>query len=51
MVLIGAGARQDDEHVPLFEKLINVVHACAPAARMAFNTGPTDSDAAMRRWA
>ena len=51
VVLIGAGVRKDDDHFLLFEKLVNVVHEHAPKARIAFNTGPTDSDAAIRRWA
>lgn len=51
VVLIGAGVRKDDDHFLVFEKLVNVVHKHAPQARIAFNTGPTDSDAAVRRWA
>lgn len=49
-VLIGAGVRKDDEHFLLFERLVNIVHEYAPQARITFNTGPTDSDAAVRRW-
>jgi DNA-binding LacI/PurR family transcriptional regulator len=51
VVLIGAGVRKDDDHFLVFEKLVNVVHEYAPQARIAFNTGPTDSDAAIQRWA
>ena len=51
VVLIGAGVRKDDDHFLVFEKLINVVHEYAPQARIAFNTGPTDSDSAIQRWA
>ena len=50
VVLIGAGVRKDDDHFFVFEKLINVVHEKAPTARIAFNTGPTDSDEAVQRW-
>jgi hypothetical protein len=50
VVLIGAGVRKDDDHFLVFEKLVNVVHEHAPKARIAFNTGPTDSDAAILRW-
>ena len=50
VVLIGAGVRKDDDHFLLFEKLVNIVHELAPSARIAFNTGPTDSDAAIQRW-
>lgn len=51
VVMIGAGVRRDDEHFLVFERLVNVVHAKAPRARIAFNTGPTDSADAVRRWA
>ena len=51
VVLIGAGVCRDDDHFLVFEKLVNVVHEHAPKARIAFNTGPTDSDAAIQRWA
>jgi len=51
VVMIGAGVRKDDDHFLVFEKLVNVVHELAPNARIAFNTGPTDSDAAVMRWA
>lgn len=49
-VMVGAGVRKDDEHFLLFEKVLNVVHRGAPAAKLCFNTGPTDSFAAVRRW-
>ena len=49
-VMIGAGVRKDDEHFLLFEKVLNVVHRGAPAAKLCFNTGPTNSFAAVRRW-
>ena len=51
VVLIGAGVRKDDDHFLVFETLVNVVHEHAPHARIAFNTGPTDSDTAVQRWA
>jgi len=51
IVMIGAGVRRDDDHFLVFEKLVNVVHEFAPKSRIAFNTGPTDSDAAIERWA
>lgn len=49
-ILIGAGVRTDDEEFLLFEELINVVHLNAPTASICFNTGPTDSVDAVRRW-
>lgn len=51
VVMIGAGVRKDDDHFLIFKELVNVVHEHAPKARIAFNTGPTDSDAAIQRWA
>lgn len=49
-VLIGSGVRNDPEEFYLFEKLINVVHQRAPAAKICFNTGPTDLADAVQRW-
>lgn len=49
-VLIGAGVRTDSEEFILFEKLINVLHENAPGAKICFNTGPTDSVDAVKRW-
>jgi hypothetical protein len=48
-VLIGAGLR-GSEQLQLFERLLNVVHALAPAAKICFNTSPEDSADAVRRW-
>jgi hypothetical protein len=49
-VLFGAGLRAP-EHLLLFEKLLNLVHARAPLAKICFNTNPADSAAAVQRWA
>jgi hypothetical protein len=49
-VVIGAGVRKDDDHFILFEKLINLAHEMAPGAKIAFNTGPDDTAAAVKRW-
>lgn len=51
VILIGAGVRTDPAEFRLFEQLINVVHKKAPGARICFNTGPTDSLDAVKRWA
>lgn len=48
-VLIGAGVRQP-AYLLLFEKIINVVHAHAPGAKICFNTSPADSVEAVQRW-
>lgn len=50
VVLIGAGVRTVPAHFLLFEKLINVVHAHAPQAKLCFNTKPTDTAEAVQRW-
>jgi hypothetical protein len=49
-VVIGAGLRVPPAHLMLFEKLINLVHAGAPGAKICFNTKPTDTVEAVRRW-
>jgi hypothetical protein len=49
-VLIGAGVRTIVGNFMLFEKLINVVHAHAPQAKLCFNTKPTDTVEAVQRW-
>ena len=49
-VLIGAGVRTDPDEFLLFEKAVNLVHELAPSARICFNTGPTDSVDAIKRW-
>jgi hypothetical protein len=49
-VVIGAGLRVAPPHFHLFEQLLNAVHAHAPAAKICFNTRPTDTLDAVRRW-
>jgi len=49
-VLIGAGLRTIPGNFLLFEKLLNVVHAHAPRAKLCFNTKPTDTAEAAQRW-
>lgn len=49
-IIIGAGIRVPEAYFLLFEKLINCIHLNAPAARMVFNTRPTDSGEAVGRW-
>ena len=49
-VLIGAGVRANPSNLLLFEKLINVVHGHAPQAKLCFNTLPSDTAAAIKRW-
>ena len=49
-VLIGAGVRSNPNNFLLFEKMINVVHKYAPMAKLCFNTLPSDTAAAVKRW-
>ena len=49
-VVIGAGLREPAPQLLLFEKIVNLVHAHAPAARICFNTNPADTAEAVQRW-
>jgi hypothetical protein len=49
-VVIGAGLRVPPPQFLLFEKIINLVHTLAPAARICFNTNPGDTLQAVQRW-
>jgi hypothetical protein len=49
-VVIGAGLRLPPPQLLLFEKVINLVHQFAPAAKICFNTNPADTAAAVQRW-
>jgi hypothetical protein len=49
-ILIGAGVRTNPSNFLLFEKLINVVHEHAPRAKLCFNTLPSDTAEAVKRW-
>jgi len=49
VVLIGAGLRAQNQLL-LFERLLNLVHAKAPDAKICFNTTPADSAEAVQRW-
>ncbi len=49
-VLIGAGVRTVDEHFLVFERLVNAVHESAPSAKICFNTNPSDTAEAVKRW-
>ena len=49
-VVIGAGLRQPPAQLLLFEKILNLVHALAPTAKICFNTTPADTLEAVQRW-
>jgi uncharacterized protein (TIGR03067 family) len=50
-ILIGAGLRVLPEHTVLFEKVINLIHQNAPAAKLCFNTHPSNTLNAVQRCA
>jgi hypothetical protein len=49
-VVIGNGLRTPPAQFLLFERIVNVVHEHAPGSRIAFNTRPSDTAEAARRW-
>ena len=49
-ILVGAGIRTIEPLYPLFEKLVNVIHAKAPKTRIAFNNKPEDTAESVQRW-
>lgn len=49
-VMIGAGIRTSPELLELFERIVNLVHAEAPGAKLCFNSSPDSTLAALRRW-
>jgi hypothetical protein len=49
-IMIGAGVRTVPNNLILFEKLINVVHRHAADAKICFNTLPSDTADAVKRW-
>jgi hypothetical protein len=49
-VLIGAGIRTNPDNFLLFEKLVNIAHQYAPEAKLCFNTLPSDTADAVKRW-
>lgn len=50
VALIVAGVGKDEDHFLVFERLVNIIHEHAPQARIAFNTNPFDTAAAIQRW-
>jgi hypothetical protein len=49
-IVIGAGVRVLPEYFLLFEKIINLVHQNAPTSKICFNSKPTDTIEAIKRW-
>jgi hypothetical protein len=49
-IMIGAGLRTNPDNFLLFEKVINVAHQYGPRAKLCFNTTPSDTPEAVKRW-
>ena len=50
-IMVGAGLRIVPPYFLLFEKLINVIHRHSPpTTKICFNTNPSDTADAVRRW-
>lgn len=49
VIVVGAGLRIVPKQTPMFEVVMNIVHARAPAAKIAFNMAPDDSANAAER--
>jgi hypothetical protein len=49
-IVIGAGIRLLPEYFILFEKALNLVHQNAPSSKICFNTNPSDTIEAIKRW-
>jgi hypothetical protein len=50
VVVVGGGIRRSEDHLDLFERIINLVHRHAPAAAIAFNSTPAGTFDAAARW-
>ena len=49
-IMIGAGLRTNPDNFLLFEKVVNVAHQYGPRAKLCFNTMPSDTPDAVKRW-
>jgi hypothetical protein len=49
-IVIGNGLKAPPAQLLLFERILNVVHELAHGSRIAFNTKPSDTVDAARRW-
>lgn len=49
-VVVGNGIRGMSSNFILFERIINVIHEAAPGSKIIFNSLPTDTDVAVKRW-
>jgi hypothetical protein len=49
-IVVGNGIRGLASNFILFEQIINVIHENAPKSKIIFNTLPTNTDEAVKRW-
>lgn len=49
-VVVGGGVRTAEEHLELFESILNLVRRLVPGAAIAFSRTPADTYAAAARW-
>lgn len=49
-IVVGNGIRGLASNFILFEQIINVVHENAPQSKIIFNSLPTNTDEAVKRW-
>ncbi|MBE1531443.1 hypothetical protein [Actinomadura algeriensis] len=50
VVVVGGGVRKTEQLLPLFERIVNLIHRHAPQAAIAFSAGTGDSVEAAQRW-
>jgi hypothetical protein len=50
VVVVGGGIRRAEDHLDLFERIINLVHRHASGAAIAFNSTPAGTFDAAERW-
>lgn len=49
-IVVGNGIRGLKVNFILFEQIINMIHTHAPKSKIIFNTLPTDTPEAVKRW-
>lgn len=49
-IVVGNGIRSVEANFLLFEQIINVIHTSAQNSKIIFNSLPTDTDVAVKRW-
>jgi len=49
-IVIGAGLREPEERLVLFERILNLILIHVPHVRICFNISPADTAEAVQRW-